>query len=109
MLTIVFAYFYQDSTWNGNSRFGLIFSSVEEGRLQIDDYYNTQGTITNDLALANGHYYSDKAIGPAVIGAILYAPIHWVQQIFQEELMKNWQQADSYHNYAKIILFAIFF
>jgi hypothetical protein len=82
MLTIVFAYFYQDSTWNGNSRFGLIFSSVEEGRLQIDDYYNTQGTITNDLALANGHYYSDKAIGPAVIGAILYAPIHWVQQIF---------------------------
>jgi LAO/AO transport system kinase len=27
----------------------------------------------------------------------------WVQQIFQEELMKNWQQADSYHNYAKII------
>jgi len=27
----------------------------------------------------------------------------WVQQIFQEELMKNWQQADSYQNYAKII------
>ena len=89
LLAITFAYFYQDAGWNGNSRFGLIFSSVEEGKLSIDDYFKTQGTTTGDLSFANGHYYSDKAIGPAVIGAILYTPLHWFQQTVHQLNQKN--------------------
>ena len=82
LLAFFFAFFYQDGAWNGNSRFGLIFASVQERRLSIDHYYNEEGTKTGDLSTYNGHYYSDKAIGPAVIGAIFYAPISWAQHIF---------------------------
>jgi hypothetical protein len=83
LLAITFAFFYQDADVNGNSRFSLIFASVQEGRLSIDDYYNKPGTKTgNDKAYYEGHYYSDKAIGPAVIGAILYEPLYQIQQTF---------------------------
>jgi len=83
LLLLTFAYFYQDPSVNGSSRLSLIFASVQEGRLSIDDYYNKPGTITgNDNAYYNGHYYSDKAIGPAVVGAIFYEPMYWIQQTF---------------------------
>lgn len=82
LLAFVFAYFYQASGWNGSSRFGLIFAIIEEGRLTIDTYHNLQGTWTGDAAYFNGHYYSDKAIGPSVAGAIFYVPLYWMQQIF---------------------------
>ena len=82
-MLFTFAFFYQDPSVNGGSRISLIFSAVQEGRLSIDDYYNKPGTITgNDNAYYNGHYYSDKAIGPAVIGAIFYEPLYRIQQIF---------------------------
>jgi hypothetical protein len=80
LLLFTFAYIYQDADVNGNSRFDLIFASVQEGRLAIDDYYNQPGYKTgNDRAFYEGHYYSDKAVGPAVIGAIIYEPIYWFQ------------------------------
>ena len=81
LLAFFFAFFYQDATWNGNSRFGLIFAGVEKHSLSIDDYYNQEPTITGDHAFSNGHYYSDKAIGPAIIGALLYTPIYWLRSI----------------------------
>lgn len=82
LLAFVYAYFYQDSGWNGNSRFGLIFAIVREGRLSIDTFQDREGTETGDKAFFKGHYYSDKAIGPSVVGAILYVPLHWVKQTF---------------------------
>ena len=83
LLAFTFAFFYQDAGVNGNSRFSLIFASVQEDRLSIDDYYNKPGTMTgNDKAYYDGHYYSDKAIGPAVIGSILYEPLYRMQQTF---------------------------
>jgi len=82
LLAFIYAYFYQDGGWNGNSRFGLIFAIVQEGRLSIDNYHDRKGTDTGDKAYFNGHYYSDKAIGPSVVGAILYVPLYWVQQTF---------------------------
>ena len=82
LLAFVFAYFYQSSGWNGSSRFGLIFAIIEEGHLTIDTYHNLMGTWTGDTAYFNGHYYSDKAIGPSVAGAIFYVPLYWMQQIF---------------------------
>ena len=82
LLAFVYAYFYQDSGWNGNSRFGLIFAVVREGRLTIDSFHNKGDTKTLDKAYFNGHYYSDKAIGPSLVGAVLYAPMYWVKQTF---------------------------
>jgi len=81
LLAFVFTYFYQDGGWNGNSRFDLIFSSVQERRLTIDNFQNQPGTDTKDKAYFNGHYYSDKAIGPAALGAILYLPIYWFNRV----------------------------
>ncbi len=80
LLAFVYAYFYQDGGWNGNSRMGLIFAIVREGRLSIDNYYNEKDTYTGDTAYFNGHYYSDKAIGPALVGAIYYLPLYWVEK-----------------------------
>jgi hypothetical protein len=82
LLTIVFAYFYQDGGWNGNSRFGLIFAIVRERRLTIDSFHDKPDTETQDKAYFNGHYYSDKAIGPALVGAVFYIPMYWVKQTF---------------------------
>jgi hypothetical protein len=82
LLAFVFAYFYQDGGFNGNSRFDMIFSLVQERRLAIDDFQGRPDTHTDDKAYANGHYYSDKPIGPAVIGTIVYIPLYYLKQIF---------------------------
>jgi len=81
VLAFVYAYFYQDSGWNGNSRFGLIYAVVQEGRLTIDSYHTRFDTQTEDKAFANGHYYSDKAIGQAVAGVIAYEPLYWIKRL----------------------------
>lgn len=82
LLAFVYGYFYQDSGWNGNSRFGLIFAIVREGRLTIDTFHDQEGTITGDKSFLNGHYYSDKGIGPAIAGAVVYAPLYWIKRNF---------------------------
>jgi hypothetical protein len=89
LLALTFAYFYQGGGSNENSRFSLIFSSIQEGRLSIDDYYNKADTYTIDNAYFNGHYYSDKAIGPAVLGAVFYTPLSWMQQNFNHPSQAN--------------------
>jgi len=82
LLAFVYSYFYQDGGYNGNSRFGLIFAMVRERRLTIDSFHNKTGTKTLDKAYYNDHFYSDKAIGPAVVGAIFYIPMYWIKQTF---------------------------
>jgi len=82
LLAFVFVYFYQDGGPNGNSRFSLIFASVQERRLSIDNYIYKTDTFTKDRSFFNGHYYSDKAVGPAVIGAALYAPVYLINRVF---------------------------
>jgi hypothetical protein len=57
------AYFYQGGGWNQNSRFDLVRAIVEHGTLRIDAYHEN----TSDKAFANGHYYSDKAPGLALL------------------------------------------
>ncbi len=90
LLAFVYAYFYQDGGWNGNSRFGLIFAIVRERRLTIDSFYDAGGTVTGDKAYFNGHYYSDKAIGPSVVGAIIYLPLYWIKDIITyQDTVKN--------------------
>jgi hypothetical protein len=58
-----YAYFYQGGGWNQNSRFDLVRAIVEQGTLRIDAYHEN----TDDKAFANGHYYSDKAPGLALL------------------------------------------
>ena len=73
LLAFTFAFFYQEPGNNGNSRFDLVFAYVQEHHLWIDDYIEKPETRnTSDLALHQGHYYSDKSIGPAVVGIGIY-------------------------------------
>ena len=60
---ISYAYFYQGGGWNQNSRFDLVRAIVEQGTLRIDAYHEN----TKDKAYYQGHYYSDKAPGLALL------------------------------------------
>src|SRR3981189_769254 len=60
---ISYAYFYQGGGWNQNSRFDLVRAMVERGTLRIDAYHEN----TQDKAYYQGHYYSDKAPGVALL------------------------------------------
>jgi len=82
LLAICFGYIYQAPGWNGNSRFGLTFAIVQEGRLTIDSFHDREETRTGDKSYFDGHYYSDKAIGPSLIGAALYAPLWGMKLVF---------------------------
>jgi len=76
LLAFMYGYYYQDPEANGNTRLGLIFAIVREGRLTIDSYYDTEGLKTIDRAFFNGHYYTDKAIGTSIVGVLFYAPMY---------------------------------
>jgi len=58
-----YVYFYQGGGWNQNSRFDLVRAILERGTLRIDAYHEN----TEDKTIANGHFYSDKAPGLALL------------------------------------------
>ncbi len=72
MLFLASAYFYQDPEWNGNSRLDLTRAIVEKRSFQIDEYVAQVGWSTEDRAIFEGHYYSDKAIGSSLLAVPLY-------------------------------------
>jgi hypothetical protein len=79
MVLLAYGYFsFGSNDWNVNSRLALVKAFVENGVFEIDAYHETRELGTNDKAYYNGHYYSDKAIGSSVSGAIAYYPIHWL-------------------------------
>jgi hypothetical protein len=90
LLAFMYGYYFQDPQSNGNTRLGLIFAIVQEGRLTIDSYYDTPATQTSDIAFNNGHYYSDKAIGTSMIGVLFYAPMYLLMKLtgFQLSLLQ---------------------
>jgi hypothetical protein len=96
LLVFVFGYFYQDPVWNGNSRIALSLALVREGRLTIDTYHDNEalGLVTGDRSFFNGHYYTDKAIGSSIIGALAYLPIYLFEKLFNlnldMRLIKQW-------------------
>jgi len=81
LLAFMYGYYFQDPQSNGNSRLGLIFAIVEEGRLSIDSYYDAPDMQTTDIAFNNGHYYSDKAIGTSIVGVLFYAPMYLLMKL----------------------------
>lgn len=69
VLLACYAYFPPRwAEWNQNSRFDLTLALVEQGTLQIDDYYANTG----DYAVYGGHIYTDKAPGTSLLGAPVY-------------------------------------
>jgi len=87
LLLFVYSYFisFPNVNWNINSRLGLIFALVHEGRFTIDSFHDQPDTFTNDKAFYNGHYYSDKAIGSSLLGALVYLPFYWFAKLFKTE------------------------
>lgn len=59
---------------NDQSRMAAIESIVERGTLKIDD--SKLGQMSKDKVYIDGHYYSDKPMMPALIGAAVYWPMH---------------------------------
>ena len=66
-----YAYFFPRwASWNQNSRLDLVMAIVDQGTVSIDDYYQNTG----DYAVYEGHRYSTKAPGSALLGV----PVYWV-------------------------------
>lgn len=60
-------------TWNDESRMATIQSLVESKTLVID---HTDFVTTGDKVLVSGHFFSDKPPLPAMLGALIYAPLY---------------------------------
>jgi len=83
-----YGYFSWGLDWNVNSRLALVKSIVEEGRFEIDSYVSND-LATNDKALLDGRYYSDKAIGSSILGVIVYYPLYWLSEISRIQISTN--------------------
>src|SRR5688572_27146619 len=76
---VAFCYFNRDNNRRDHSvesRMALVKALVEERRFEIDSFHNSLFS-TSDKALYKGHYYSDKAIGISLLGAIVYKVLLW--------------------------------
>jgi hypothetical protein len=67
---VLFAYgfFQQQPVWNEYSRYDLVRAIVEQGTIQIDSFHQNTG----DKAFYDGHWYSDKPPGSALLGVPIY-------------------------------------
>lgn len=61
--------------WNVNSRLALVLAIVDEGTFRIDTYHDTEILYTEDKAVFQGHYYSDKVIGVSMLAVPAYAAL----------------------------------
>jgi hypothetical protein len=68
VLTCCAYFFPMLNNWGSNSRMNLIYALGDQGRVQIDDYHQNTG----DKAQFRGHYYTDKSIGPSLLGLPFY-------------------------------------
>ena len=72
-----YAYFYGGGGWNQDSRFDLVRAIVEQRTLRIDRYQDNTG----DKAFFDGHYYSDKAPGTALLASPFVALARGILQL----------------------------
>src|SRR5215208_1119013 len=79
-------------TDNEKSRLALIAAVVEHHRLDID----ADHAMTGDKAWHDGHYYSDKAIGTAVLGVPVYAAYREIRG-FEHFARKYWKPNNPFH------------
>jgi hypothetical protein len=87
LLAITYAYFYQIPTANGDTRLALTMALVKEGRVNTDTFNSDAGGYKSiDISSYQGKYYTDKAIGSSVLGALVYAPIYYTLRLFGQTL-----------------------
>jgi len=74
-LFLCYAYFfYLGGNWNVESRHAQIYALAERGTLVIDAYpFLPPGG--GDAAKFEGHYYSDKLLGPSLVAVPFYLPL----------------------------------
>lgn len=70
------------SSWNDASRMATIQALVEQGTLVIDDTMFVD--LTSDIYLYQDHTYSSKPPALAVMGALVYVPLHLAGITFEE-------------------------
>ncbi len=68
LLLFCYGFFQQQPAWNEYSRYDLVRALVDHGTTRIDEYQDNTG----DKAYYQGHWYSDKAPGTALLGAPIY-------------------------------------
>lgn len=72
LLLASYAYFFPRwGDWNQDSRLSLVMAIVDRGTLYIDGYPENL-LPTGDYAVYNGHEYSTKPPGPALLGVPIY-------------------------------------
>ena len=89
LLTFTYGYFLHSiHNANVNSRLGLIFAVVQEGSLNIDSFHDSTNppTRTIDKSYHDGHYYSDKSLGAAILGVMVYLPLYWLMQVLNVDV-----------------------
>jgi hypothetical protein len=69
LLLFCYGFFQQQPAWNEYSRYDLVRAIVEQGTTRIDSYHQNTG----DAAFYEGHWYSDKSPGSAILGLPVYA------------------------------------
>lgn len=72
MALCAYGYFYTGLDWNSSSRLSMVKAVVDARRFQIE-LYSQKVMPTMDKALVDGHYYSDKPIGSALLGIEFYS------------------------------------
>ena len=78
VLLSCYAYFFPRwAEWNQNSRMDMTLAIVEQGRFEIDDYYENTG----DYAVYGDHVYTDKAPGTSFLGVPAYAAFQLLARI----------------------------
>ncbi len=68
ILLACYSYFRPPLNWATTSRADVVYALVEENTFIIDHYEKNTG----DKAFFEGHYYTDKSIGPSLIGLPVY-------------------------------------
>jgi 4-amino-4-deoxy-L-arabinose transferase-like glycosyltransferase len=77
LLIFCYGFFQQDAYWNEYSRYDLTVALVDDHTTRIDPYQQNTG----DKAFYNGHYYSDKPPGSALLGMPVYLLLRATAQV----------------------------
>lgn len=89
ILLLCYGYFMPKwGDWNANSRADLVYAVVDLGVLNIDAYHENTGDKACfpgpyhlDEDRCEGHYYTDKSLGPSLVALPFYATFKLIAQI----------------------------
>jgi len=80
ILLVCYGYFLPKwADWGANSRADLVYAVGDKGVLNIDDYHENTGDkacypgpYVLETDICNGHYYTDKSLGPSLVALPFY-------------------------------------